>query len=247
MSRLLPLGALCAAAALAPAPTKAAVVATLTFDTPSATVFSNQAVPIFVTLHLAANSDAIRTDAFGTVTSGLTDQDIVDAGADPATVVRTNVNNSFECSGTFVEGCGGGASAYAFDFNFDSPSFVGASNLDLEPGSDTTFLFGTFTPVGGDAAPGLYSYFNTAFFFQISNPNPDYDPNDPNSQMNVVRQVAIANTCAGQDPACAFTREVLAAPNTGGPVPEPASWALMIAGLGGVGAMLRRRRAAAVA
>jgi hypothetical protein len=33
----------------------------------------------------------------------------------------------------------------------------------------------------------------------------------------------------------------------GGGVPEPASWALMIAGFGGVGAVLRRRRVAAVA
>ena len=33
----------------------------------------------------------------------------------------------------------------------------------------------------------------------------------------------------------------------GGAVPEPASWALMIAGFGGVGAILRRRRTAALA
>jgi hypothetical protein len=241
MSRFLSAGALCAAAVLLSAPADAAVFASLTFDQPTGTVFSNQSIDIYVTLHLAANSDAIRTDPFGTVTSGLTDQDIIDAGADPLTVVRTNVNNSFECSGTFVEGCGGGASAYNFDFNFTAPSFVGAANLDLEPGSDTSFFFGTFSPVGGNAAPGLYSYFSTAFFFQISNPNPDYDPNDPNSQVNIVRSVNIANTCTGQDPACAFNREVLAAPG----VPEPANWALMILGFGGAGAMLRRRRAAA--
>lgn len=247
MSRLLSAAALSAtalcAAALFSAPAEAAVIASLTFDAPTGTVFSNQNIDIYLTLHLAANSDAIKTDAFTAVTSGLTEQDIIDAGADPMTVVRLNTNNSFECSGTFVVGCGGGASAYNFDFNFTAPSFVGAANLDLEPGSNTSFFFGTFNPVGGNSAPGFYTFYNAAFIFQISNPNPNFDPNDPNSQMNLVREVAIAHTCSGQDSACAFTREVLAAPG----VPEPANWALMILGFGGAGAMLRRRRVAVVA
>ncbi len=36
------------------------------------------------------------------------------------------------------------------------------------------------------------------------------------------------------------------APPLNGGVPEPATWAMMILGLGGAGAMLRRRRGAAV-
>src|SRR4051794_23988431 len=126
MSRFLPAAAFSAAAVLLGAPAaQAAINATLTFDTPNAVVFSNEAIQVFLTLHLATDSDAIKTDQFGTVTAGLTDQAIIDAGADPTTVVRTNVNNSFECSGTFVQGCGGGASAYNVDFNFAPPSFVG--------------------------------------------------------------------------------------------------------------------------
>jgi hypothetical protein len=244
MSRLLSASALCAAAALVCAPAEAAVIATLTFDTPSATIFSNEAVPVWVTLHLSADSDPIVTDPFTAVTSGVTTQQIIDAGIDPDTVTRINTNNSFECSGTFTNGCDPGA--YAFDFNFDPPSFVGAANLDLEPGSDTSFLFGTFTPVGGNAAPGFYTFYNANFIFQVSYTNPDYDPDDPDSQPTLVHDFNIASTCAfpNQGPACAFTREVLAAPG-GGAVPEPSGWALMIAGFGGAGAMLRRRRAAA--
>jgi hypothetical protein len=39
----------------------------------------------------------------------------------------------------------------------------------------------------------------------------------------------------------------VATPAVGGPVPEPASWAMMIAGFGAIGAALRRRRALATA
>ena len=219
------------------APAQAAVVASLTFTTQTATVFSNEAIQIFLTLHLDGSSDPLTTDSSGFITSGLTTQDIIDQGLDPLDVVRTNLNNSFECSGTFTNGCDPGA--YAFDFNFTPPSMVGPQNLNLQPGDDYTFLFGTFAPVGGNAAPGVYRFYNAAVLMQMTANNPAYDPNDPNSEEFIYRDISIANTCAGQDNSCAFTRTVLAAP---GAVPEPASWALMISGFGAAGAMLRRRR-----
>ena len=235
MSRILTAGAFAAASLLFAAPSQAAIIATLTFDTPSATVLSNEAIEVWVTLHLDPMSDAITTDGSGEVTSGLTDQMITDAGFDPDQVFRTNVNNYFECSGTFVSGCGPGPE-YAFDFNFAAPSFVGAANRNLLPGSDTSFHFGTFTPIGGNAAPGLYTFYNVGFIFQFTQPDADH-PGD-----NKTGSYTFAQTCPFQNDACAFTREVLAAP--GGGVPEPASWALMILGFGGAGVALRRRRAA---
>ena len=162
----------------------------------------------------------------------------VGATFDPNLVSDLIVNNSFECSGNFVSGCGPGA--YMFDFNFASPSFVGAQNLDLQPGSSSSWLFGTFRPVGGAAAPAVYTFYNAAFFFQFSQPNLNPDAENPGDTLR--GSIMIAETCPQQNPTCAFTRTVLAAP--GGAVPEPATWALMILGFGGAGIALRRRRVA---
>jgi hypothetical protein len=50
----------------------------------------------------------------------------------------------------------------------------------------------------------------------------------------------------GETPNASYSGVITFAP-TGGGVPEPASWALMIAGFGGTGVLLRRRRAALAA
>lgn len=230
-----------AAVALFAAPAQAAVFGTLTFDTPNGVVFGNQDIAVWLTLTLDANSDALITDASG-ITNSLSDAEIGSVISnshgdffDPNLTSDVIVNNSFECSGTFVNGCDPGA--YQFDFNYNSPSFIGAQNLNLHPGSSSNWLFGTFRPVGGNAAPGVYTFYNANFIFQFSQPN--LNPDEENPGDTLYGSVNIASTCQFQNDACAFTRTVLAAP--GGAVPEPASWALMIVGFGGVGALLRRR------
>ncbi len=242
MSRTLIAGAACALALLA-APAQAAVFGNLAFDTPNAVVFSNQDIEVWLTLTLDANSDALVTDVSG-ITTSLTPAEIATVTYnsnldtfDPNLISDVIVNNSFECSGNFVSGCGPGA--YMFDFNYASPSFIGAQNLNLAPGSSSSWLFGTFRPVGGNAAPDTYTFYNANFIFQFSQPNLNPDMENPGDTL--FGSFNIASTCPGQNNDCAFTRTVLAAPG-GGAVPEPATWAMMIIGFGGVGALMRRNR-----
>ncbi len=224
------LGGLAAAAAAHAAPP---AFGTLTFDQQFGTATSTAAIPVFLTFTLDPASVPLTTGPDAMVTSGLTDQNISDAGDDPAVFTRRLANEFFACSGSFTAGCGSTtAGAYHFDFNFDPPAFVTPSNFDLEPGQSYSFLFGTFTPNGRGAAPGTYQFFNAGIFFELFNAD--------NSQEAGIN---IAQTCATGDPACAFTRVV-----TGGvaAVPEPATWALMIGGFASVG-LAQRRRPATVA
>lgn len=230
MKKLLMTGA--AVATLAAAPAQAAVIATLEFVQPTGTVLSNQSIDVFLRLTLDANSDALTTDAAGTVTSGF------DAGSyagpidlqDPNT--RIYFNEFYECSGTFSDGCGSGP-PYSFDFSYTQPNFISPVNFDLQPGESFEWLFGTFTPTGGNAPAGTYAFFNAGAFIQIYNPGDIGDPNDDQFD-----NITLAQTCPGQNMACAFTRDILAAP---GGVPEPAAWAMMLAGFGLVGSAMRRR------
>lgn len=231
MKNLLMMGA--AAAALTAAPAQAAVIATLSFTQPTGTVFSNQSIDIYLRLTLDPSSDALTTDAGGTPTSGFDPASYtgpIDLN-DPNT--RILFNEFFECSGTFSSGCGNGP-PYDFTFNTAQPNFIGPANFDLQPGDSFEWLFGTFTPTGGNAPAGTYSFFNAGAFIQIYNPGADL--NDPGDDQ--FDSITLAQTCPGQNIACAFTREVLAAP---GGVPEPAAWAMMLAGFGLVGSAMRRR------
>ncbi|WP_309603934.1 PEPxxWA-CTERM sorting domain-containing protein [Phenylobacterium sp.] len=204
---------------------RAAVIGTLSFDTPSATVANNVAIPVWVTLSLDAASDRLTTDASGAIVSPAT------LPPEVAGFPRVFLNNGYECGGTFTAGCGAGA--YAFSFNYAAPSFINPVNFDLAPGASRSFLFGTFNPAAGAVHGGIYSFYNAVFEFE------GYD-----AATSTFGFATIAKTCAGHEAACTFTRNVFEAvpPGTGGPVPEPAAWGLMITGLGGIGAVLRRRR-----
>ncbi len=222
-----------AAASAAGAATTAAF-GTLSFDQQFGTATSTDAIPVFLTLTLDPASAPLTTDPSAQVTSGLTDQNISDAGYDPAVYTSRLVNEEFSCSGSFTSGCGSPtAGAYHFNFNFDPPSFVTPSNFDLEPGSSYSFLFGTFVPNGHGAAPGTYQFANASIIFELFNADQSQEAS-----------ITLASTCASGSAACSFTRVV-----TGGigAVPEPASWALMLAGFGLVGATMRRRAGTVVA
>ncbi len=222
MHSSLKLGAAALALATA-AQAPAAVIGTLTFDQPNGVVLSNVPIDIDVTLTLDTASDAITTDGDGNITSGLTEADIIAAGADPAEVLRTFLTVAFECTGTFTAAC---ISGPPYDFDFDLTDFYFETNYSLQPGESYGFRFGIFTPTGGNAPAGTYSFYNAIAQFGIQENDGD------------VFYSRIADTCQNQDDACAFTREVLAAPG----IPEPASWAMMIAGFGLAGTAARSRR-----
>lgn len=226
------IGALiCVTAAASPA--AAAATGTVVFTQPTGSVSSTDSIDVELTVALDPGSSAITTNASGDVTSGVTDADLIAAGIDPTAVASSDINVSFSCSGTFTTGCGGPP----YDFNFAlAPSGLPFSqNLDLEPGSTTNTLFGTFTPTGGIAPYGTYTFYDASIFAQF------YD-----AQNNHLGDVSFFDTCGSQQASCAFTRTVDSGPIAGG-VPEPASWALMIGGFGLAGAALRRRREAAAA
>jgi PEP-CTERM motif len=214
----------------------AALLATLTFNTPFAIVASDQPVDVFLTLTLDAASDALTTDTAGRPTSGFDFAGYtgpIDLN-DPNT--RVLLNESYQCGGSFVGLCGSGP--YSFDFNFNQPNFIGPRDFDLQPGQSFSWLFGTFNPVSGNAPPGLYDFFNAGAIVQIYNPG---DPNDPNDDQ--FDSISIAQTCPSQDRSCAFVREVYAVNSA---VPEPATWAMMLFGFALIGSTLRRRVATRV-
>jgi hypothetical protein len=209
----------------------AAATGTVVFSQPTGTVAGNVSIPAYLTVSLDAASSAIQTDASGNVISGVTNADLIAAGIDPALVASSDVNNSFSCSGTFTAVCTGGP-PYDFSFAFGDGSLTFPANLDIEPGTSTQFLFGTFTPTGGSAPAGSYIFYDASIYAQY------YD-----AAGNHLGDVQFFDTCAAQDASCAFQRDVTAAAAA---VPEPASWALMLSGFGLMGGALRRQRKAKV-
>ena len=205
---------------------QAAVIATLSFDSPAGIVANNVSIPVFLTLTLDALSDPMTSDAFSNITSPspLPAQVITDLD-NPASAF---FNEAFFCTGNFTNGCGPSPN-YAFNFNFNPPAFVAPQNFNLQPGGSYSFLFGNFDPVGGAAHGGLYTFYNAAIIYEGKGQDGLYHISN------------LAGTCPTYTTDCAFTRLVYEAVPPAG-VPEPAAWALMIAGFAGAGAQLRRRR-----
>jgi hypothetical protein len=218
--------AACAVFAFAAGGAQAAVSGALTFDTPTGVVAAGDTIDVWLTLTMAADSDTLTTDEFGNVTSGLSDDDIAAAGADPENLDYSIVNIGYSCGGETFGFCSGGT-PYDITFNYDPlSSFIGAKNLNLTAGSVTHWLLGTYAPAGGAAPAGTYSFFQAEFGFQFSS--------DPNENPKFV---AFADTCPSLEASCGFSRTV-----EGTAVPEPATWAMMLLGFTGMGVTLRARR-----
>ncbi len=220
---------------------EAAATGTLTFLQQTGTVTSADSIPVFLRLTLDAGSDTIATDDAGQLLSPLFTEDQIrsfqsfptDGGdpvfGDPDQPYQTNVNNSFRCSGTFTTSCTTGP-AYDFQFNYDPPSLVGPRDFTLAAGESYDFLFGTFVPTGGNAAPGIYTFYDAAVILQFS---------QTIDGQNIYGSVNVAETCATETADCAFTRIVTQAETA---VPEPSTWAAMTLGFGLVGGGMRARR-----
>lgn len=239
-----------AAAALLTAGTagtaEAAATGTLAFLQQSGVVSATDAVPVFLRLTLDVGSDTIATDDTGELLSPLFTEEQIRSfrtyptdGSDPVfgdpdQPYRTNLNNSFGCSGTFTTSCTTGPN-YTFDFNFGAGSLIGPQNFNLAAGESYDFLFGTFNPVAGGAAPGLYTFYNAAVILQFSQTIDGQD---------IFGSINVAQTCPTETADCAFTRVVLPAAEA---VPEPATWVAMTLGFGLVGGSLRASRRQQVA
>ena len=212
----------------------AGLIASLTFTTPTGTVYDTDSIPIDLTLALDPNSDALITDGAGNVISGLPadltpylfspiDKTGVNLQSD---TLSTVLNESLTCSTSFLIGCGDAGSPYSFNFS----SFFPSSNFELDAGNSYTNLFGTFNPDGGTAPDGTYTLPHVSLFIQVYDASILTDPNDPNSELHIA-DIPIADTT--QQPS--FTRDVISA------TPEPGTWFLTLSGLAAAVSVARRK------
>ena len=209
----------------AAAPASATVTGTLAFTQPTGVVGPTDVVPVLLTLTLDQTSDALSVSNYTITSGGPSDAELIAAGFDLSQAYTTNLNVFFQCGGTFNSICLD-PPPYRFDFSFEN-----YAEIDIAAGDDYTFAFGAFTPDPGAVPAGSYIFYNAGIFVQAFGLDLNGDP--------LHHDFAIANTCDNENITCAFTRTVV-----GGAVPEPATWAMMVLGFGGMGAMLRRRRQA---
>jgi hypothetical protein len=211
----------------------------VSFTQSSGVVGPTDVIEVWVTLTVQPSSSPLVFDATSGAPFGFNPADLPVQGqnnagelSDFASYTYVQTNTYFGCSGTFtdpVNTCDPGA--YAFDFHTNNepgkPSFNFLPSVNLAPGASTTYLFGTFTPVG-TVAEGTYTFYRSGATIV-------FDGLDATGQ-NIFKYVTLGETCpAGEEAACAFTRTVVG-------VPEPQTYALLMAGLLGVGWVARRRR-----
>jgi PEP-CTERM motif-containing protein len=210
----------------------AVVVSSIGFTTPNLTVAPGDSIDIMVTMTLDSSSEPLKSDAVGYVPlgSGFDRSDInagnlfggLPSGVDPTTdPLEGLINNSFGCFGTVCSG-------YNFNFNFNisttshpnpTDTLYDARNLDVEPGDTITWTYGSLTPLGGSAPPGVYTLTSASFFVQVFDENFLQDPSNAFSGPLHIADVTIGD--AGSSGPLSIT--VVG--------PEPATWVLMLAGL----------------
>jgi hypothetical protein len=142
-------------------------------------------------------------------------------------VQSANLNVFAGCSGSFIGDCTPGSTDYSFSFNFGPNSAIGLQTVNVSPGGTLDYLLGSFTPKPGGAAPGTYTFTSTGLTLEFGGIDAD-------GKQLFSDGVNLGTQC----PTCDFSRTITA-------VPEPGSWALMLAGVAGLGLVLRRQGAGA--
>ncbi len=203
---------------------------TLTFDTPTGTVGQHDPIDVFMTLTLDPSANPFSFDGTNPPDFGLdplvipTMGDLESDGSaatfvGPFTAVFLNIQ--LDCSGTFNNCLPGPA------YTFAAGTLGGTQHFSLSPGGSFGFLFGTWSPSGGTAAPGTYTMQPVDVIAEFVGVDGDGHAMTDN--------VDLARTCS----TCTFTRDVT--PDVSA-TPEPATFGLFATGLGVVGFVRRHSR-----
>ena len=138
-------------------------------------------------------------------------------------------------------GCQGGYNVF-LDTTAKTITLVSA----VAPFGDYRFSEFTITGITGTAITSLSAVSTAGLFNTTNNPAPSIALSFTGTSIGI-----LFGTRSGSTPIFDFatngTGQAVFAYNGGGAVPEPASWAMLIAGFGLVGASMRRRRAVVVA
>lgn len=142
---------------------------------------------------------------------------------------------SYTCAGSFSDG---GANVCPpgdeYDFTFNPPgadSFGGLDMFSLAAGESQDFLFGSFTPLDGSAAPGEYNFYGANITLFFGGTGIDQFGN----LQEIFQTVTLATTCAVDDTSCDFSRTV---------VPVPGAVWMFASAIGCLVGARRRRNAA---
>lgn len=213
---------------------QAAPSGTLTFLEPHAVVAPTDTIPVWMRLTLDAGSEPLTLDAsapgFG-----------IDPALVPAEILPLEraFLSTVLISTAEPTSLGWVGPPYAFAPNVNGSNSVnGLATFTLAAGASHDFLLGTFTPSHGPVAPGTYSISDVLLTLILVGP-PGGGEDSPYPG-HLAQFLPLAQVCAGGEPCALFTRTVSAM--TVSAVPEPSTYATMLAGLGLVGWIALRRR-----